>query len=57
MDQPKRVEAYTSSTSFAFLEYFLNPEQNFIDWFNDFFLIQLNMQFFQNIIYQSTQIL
>ena len=33
----ERVEAYTSSTSFAFLEYFLNPEQNFIDWFNDFF--------------------
>ena len=33
----ERVEAYTSSTSFAFLEYFVNPELNFIDWFNDFF--------------------
>jgi len=33
----ERVEAYTSSTSFAFLEYFINPELNFIDWFNDFF--------------------
>ncbi len=33
----KEVEAYTTATSFAFLEYFNNPDLNFINWFNDFF--------------------
>ncbi len=33
----EKVEAYTSATSFAFLEYFIDPQLNILDWFNDFF--------------------
>ncbi len=33
----ERVEAYTTSTSFAFMEYFQDPNRTFIDWFNTFF--------------------
>ena len=33
----KRVEEYTTSTSFAYMEYFKDPNLSFFDWFNDFF--------------------
>ena len=33
----ERVEEYTTSTSFAYMEYFLNPNLNFTDWIQEFF--------------------
>jgi len=33
----EKVETYTTSTSFAYMEYFVDKSLNFIDWFNDFF--------------------
>ncbi len=33
----EKIEEYTSSTSFAYLEYFMNKDQNFLDWFGEFF--------------------
>ena len=32
-----RIEAYTTETSFAYMEYFLSKDLNFINWFQDFF--------------------
>ena len=36
------IEKYTTETSFAFMEYFLSPNLDFIDWFNNFFGIDGN---------------
>ena len=33
----EKVEAYTTATSFAYLEYFKDENLNFLNWFNDFF--------------------
>ncbi len=33
----ERVEEYTTSTSFAYMEYFLDTNLNFFTWFRDFF--------------------
>jgi len=33
----EKIEAYTSETSFAYLDYFKSPDLTFIDWFNNFF--------------------
>jgi len=37
MGSTKRVEEYTTSTSFAYMEYFKDPTRSFADWFSDFF--------------------
>ena len=33
----KKIEEYTTNTSFAYMEYFLDPNRSFMNWFNDFF--------------------
>lgn len=33
----EKIENYTSATSFAYLDYFKNPDLSFVDWFNNFF--------------------
>lgn len=33
----EKIQEYTSSTSFAYLEYFMNKNKNFLDWFDEFF--------------------
>ena len=37
MGSTKRVEEYTTNTSFAYMEYFIDPTRSFVDWFSDFF--------------------
>ena len=45
------IEKYTTGTSFAFMEYFLSPNLNFIDWFNNFFGVDGNSfsNFYRNV--------
>ena len=45
------IEKYTTETSFAFMEYFLSPNLDFIDWFNNFFGIDGNSfsNFYRNV--------
>ena len=33
----EKVEEYTTATSFAFMEYFIDPNLTFVMWFNEFF--------------------
>ncbi len=41
----ERVEAYTTATSFSFMEYFLNDNLNFLDWVNYFLFSETNSTF------------
>ena len=41
----ERVEAYTTATSFSYMEYFLSPELNFNNWVKDFFFSSSNSTF------------
>ena len=41
----ERVEAYTTATSFSFMEYFLNDNLNFLDWVNYFLFSDTNSTF------------
>lgn len=45
------IEKYTTGTSFAFMEYFLSPNLDFIDWFNNFFGVDGNSfsNFYRNV--------
>ena len=36
-ESTKEIQTYTANTSFAFMEYFVNPDLGFNDWFNNFF--------------------
>ena len=41
----ERVEAYTTATSFSFMEYFLDENLNFLDWVNYFLFSETNSTF------------
>ncbi len=41
----ERVEEYTTSTSFSYMEYFFADNLSFVDWFNDFFFSSINSTF------------
>ncbi|MDB3983839.1 hypothetical protein N9437_03135 [Acidimicrobiia bacterium] len=41
----ERVEEYTTSTSFSYMEYFFADNLSFVDWFNDFFFSSINNTF------------
>ena len=43
----ERVEAYTTATSFSFMEYFLDENLNFLDWVN-YFLFSETISTFSN---------
>lgn len=41
----ERVEAYTTATSFSFMQYFLDDNLNFLDWVNYFLFSDINSTF------------